>query len=157
MNTKNTTKFIEALNEGADQLDSLNKQFPELASDFTIETVEEFRHHAIELAQDCSEPEKHLAAEDNKLVDTIRELLAIHSFEDVLDILETEHGTTLDMVQLVNIIGNNAYITALRLEAHKFQSNAISLKQIAQLWKDFGRPPLGDTSWTAKNVSLLLE
>ena len=171
MANKNTADFFTALEEGANQLDRLNQTYPNLASDFTRDTVEEFRRIPITLQQtyekethNTSSSAQEFAKEtansnqgDQKLIETAQELLAIHSFDDVLEIIQTEHGVTLNLTQLVNLVGNNIYIVALRREAHEFQANAISLPQIAQLWSDLERPPIGDTGWTATSVSMILE
>jgi len=170
MANENMADFLEALEEGADLLDRLNKAHPDLADDFTHEAVEEFRRthvflqenrepniHISTVKQAAAEESANINQQDQKLIETTQELLAIHGFDDVLDILQTEHGITLNLIQLVNLVGNSAYITALRREALEFQSNAISLPQIAQLWADFGRPPIGDTAWTASTVSRILE
>lgn len=171
MANKNTADFFTALEEGADQLDRLNQTYPNLASEFTRDTVEEFRrlpitlqqthdketHSTSSTKQEFTEEETHSNEGDQKLIETAQELLAIHSFDDVLDILQTEHGVTLNLAQLVNLVGNNIYLVALRREAHEFQSNAISIPQIAQLWSDLERPPIGDSTWTASSVSMILE
>ena len=166
---KETSAFLEALKEGADQLDRLNKAYPDLADDFTRETVETFRRTPNILQQSHKKEGNTGAGEqefiekpvinqkEQKLVETSRELLAIHSFDDVLDILQTEHNETLSLVQLVDLVGNNAYKKALRREAQEFQSNAISIPQIAQLWSDLGRPLIGDSNWTTASISMLLE
>jgi len=170
MANESMADFLEALEEGANLLDRLNKAHPDLADNFTHETVEEFRRTHVFL-HESKEPNSHISTikqapvetsvdtdqQDQKLIKTTQELLAIHGFDDVLDILQTKHGITLNLVQLVNLVGNSAYITALRREALEFQSNAISLPQMAQLWADFGRPPIGDTAWTASTVSRILE
>jgi len=171
MDNKNAGNFYAALEEGANHLDRLNQAYPNLASDFTRDAVEKFRRAPITLQQ-THEKEGHDTItgkqdftgkrpsphhSDQKLIETAQELLAIHSFEDVLEILQTEHGVTLNLAQLVNLVGNNTYIVALRREANEFQSNAISLPQIAQLWSDLERPPIGDSGWTATSVSLILE
>jgi len=170
MANKSMASFYKALEEGADLLDRLNETYPDLADDFTQNSVIKFRRKTIHLHNNqdqAAEVNTHKQAfteepastnpANQKLIETAQELLAIHSFDDVLDILQTEHDTTLDLPQLANLIGSGAYITALRREAHEFQSNAISLPQIVQLWKDFGRPPVGDTEWTASSVSMILE
>ncbi|VAX11447.1 hypothetical protein MNBD_GAMMA26-2516 [hydrothermal vent metagenome] len=169
---KDASKFLKALSEGAEQLDRLNNTFPSLANNFTRNTVEEFRRRPIKLEQhfmvekSCSSiginnPAKPDVSdtdnEDQELTNIIHELLVIHGLEDVLDILQTKHQSTLNMVQLVNLAGPKAYIQALRREAREFQANAISVEQVAQLWKDFGRPTLDNSAWTANSVSMLLE
>ena len=170
MVNKSMAGFYKALEEGADLLDRLNEVYPDLADDFTQNSVEEFRRKTINRhtnqgqstavsthKQTFTEEPANTDPAEQKLIETAQELLAIHSFDDVLDILQTEHDITLDLPQLANLIGNNAYTNALRREAHEFQSNAISLPQIVQLWKDFGRPPVGDTEWTESSVSMILE
>jgi len=169
---KDTRKFVDALSHGAEQLDRLNKAYPNLADDFTRDTVEEFRRKPIQLEQGFSEEKTYStinmneSAEsevpgsnenDQKLTSTAQELLAIHSFEDALDIMQTKHDTPLNMLQLIELAGQEAYIGALKREVQEFQSNAISVDQVAQLWKDFGRPPIDGSSWTARSVSMLLE
>ncbi len=169
MNNKGMAGFLAALHEGADLLERLNETHPELADDFTQEAVIEFRRIRAGVQEPRAEAPKvhtskqvfeapaHAVQRDEKLIGTARELLAIHSFEDVLDLLRAEHGVTLDLAQLVNLVGLGAYKAALRREAQEFLSNAISLPQIVQLWKDFERPPVGDAEWTVSSVSRLLE
>jgi hypothetical protein len=171
MTDQDKTDFYAALEEGANQLERLNITYPNLASDFMRDAVEEFRRKPITLQQNFTK-EAHVRIntevapietasnnnqDERKLIETAKELLAIHSFDDVLDILEKEHGETLNLVQLASLVGNNAYMAALRREAKEFRSNAISIPQIAQLWTDFGRPAIGDTGWTTASVTLLLE
>ncbi len=171
MDNKNTSDFYSALKECADQLDRLNQSHPNLASDFTRDAVEKFRcvpitmqqtheketHSTITNKQGFAETATNAQQDNQKLIITAQELLAIHSFDDVLEILQTEHGITLNLTQLVNLVGNNIYLVALRREAQEFQANAISLPQIAQLWSDLERPPIGDSGWTATSISIILE
>ncbi|MCB1798453.1 MAG: hypothetical protein KDI67_06170, partial [Gammaproteobacteria bacterium] len=84
------------------------------------------------------------------------ELLRAMPVEDVIDTLNDKHGLTLSLGQLIQLVGEKAYIEALRHEAAELEMNRISAEQTAQLWNDAGRPAPGGGLWSSKKIAALL-
>lgn len=84
------------------------------------------------------------------------DLLKRMSPERTLDVLEQEHGANLEMMQLIQLAGEEAYLDALTREGADYRANRISDEQTARLWNDFARPPPGGGLWTARKVAELL-
>lgn len=152
-----TPEFMRAFVGNVDRLDALNQKFPQLANNATEAAVSEARRllGAIEMAAHQTKERK--LSKEEVLAAAARELLQQCGLDDTLEILQSEHRTTLTAKQLVQLVGKHAYISALRKEARDYRANAISYDQIADLWNDFGRPPLGDAAWTGRTVSTLIE
>jgi len=151
-------KLFESVDACADRLDQLNNRFAHLATESTHESVETWRRAKDRILFDHSDENKeHEGGPDIKAIAI--ELLEKqgHSLEDVLDMLRTDHGVDIDISGLVQIIGRTVYVTALRKDAADLLGNAISFTQIASLWNDLDRPAFGGESWTARNVSILVE
>ncbi|MCW8847357.1 MAG: hypothetical protein OQK42_00285 [Sedimenticola sp.] len=151
-------KLRESVDACADRLDALNNRFSNLATDATRESVETWRKVKDKIVFDQTEEKKEpTAGPDVKSIAT--ELLEKqgHGLEDVIDILMSDHNIELTIDNLVQTIGKQVYITALRKDAGDLLGNAISYSQIASLWNDLGRPAFGGDSWTARSVSILVE
>ena len=156
MNDESLTDLKKAIEEGVDRLDTLNTKYPNLADDYTRETVERMRRGNLVYTP----PTDGAGGEEDAgmLAEIARELVSSHGLDDAIDILLSEHQTTLNLLQLANLIGRKAYRAALLQEAAVYQDNLVSLEQMAQLWNEFSRPPLlGESTWTAKSISILIE
>jgi len=152
-----TPEFMRAFVGGVDRLDDLNQRFPKLATSQTEQSVEDARRLLGTIEMAAQEIKERGPSKEEALAKAARELLLQCGLDDTLEIIQSEHRTTLSPKQLVHLVGNHSYIAALRKEAQDYRANAISFDQIAELWNDFGRPPLGDAAWTARTVSSLIE
>ena len=77
--------------------------------------------------------------------------------EDVIEVLRDKYETEVDMAQLIQLAGQEAYVSALGREAKEFALNLISPEQTAELWNDSTRPAPGGGLWSAKIVQDLLD
>jgi hypothetical protein len=158
--------FLRALTDSVDLLDGLNTRHPNLASTFTKETVVRLRRllgtievvnkesHSGSVTLERAQPKEK--GEESELANAARELLQEHSLDDALEILQKERQADLTLAGMVDLVGKEAYIGALQREIADYRANAISIDQIAELWNDFGRPPLGDAAWNSISVSALM-
>lgn len=152
-----TPDFMRAFVGSVDRLDELNEKFPELATSSTQTAVEDARRLLGTIEMAAQKPKVGKLSKEEILAAAARELLQTCGLDDTIEILQSEHRTTLTPKQLVQLVGKHTYIATLRKEARDYQANSISFDQIAQLWNDFGRPPLGDAAWTGRTVSTLIE
>ncbi|MCB1874548.1 MAG: hypothetical protein KDH88_01080 [Chromatiales bacterium] len=76
--------------------------------------------------------------------------------EDVMSALTRRTGSDWDYLSLIELTGKEAYMQSLRKEAGELLANAISPRQIADLWGELGRPAIGGLSWGEHNVRGLL-
>jgi hypothetical protein len=144
-------KKMETATVVVEHIDRFNENFPELASRSTRDVVPLVRQRLknIELRM----PSK---AELPDLSNAARELLATLPPEDVLDVLAEQHGAEIDMLGLIQMVGDTVYLEALSREGQEFQMNRISTDQTAQLWNELGRPAPGGGLWTGQKVEALL-
>jgi hypothetical protein len=147
--------IIKALDECADHLERLYKEYPQLSSEILHRAVDDWRNRKSELKIDYGQgnPGVQLGEDLGKMA---KELLHENSLEDVQEIMREEHGHDLSTQQLVRIIGHDTYVENLKQEVLFMQDNSISYNQIAKLWNDLERPALGDDSWDAEAVSRLV-
>ena len=152
-------KLYEAVEACADKLEQLNTSFPNLATDYTKESIENWKRSKDRVVFDQAAPEPEPEPEkDGMDVKVLAiELLGENELEDVLEILSDEYKIDLDMVEFVNVIGNELYLDALRRDARTLVANSISASQIASLWNDLERPCMGAPRWEANGVSILIE
>jgi hypothetical protein len=145
-------KKMETATVAVEAIERFNASFPHLASDETREVVPVVKQRLkdITLRMPSRDPE---TMELGLLCAGFLEQM---SPEDVLDRVQDEHGEALDLLQLIQLAGEDAYIRALGREAHEFLNNGISPDQTAQLWKDAQRPAPGGGLWTARKVEELL-
>jgi len=156
LNQKPKQSVIDTMDACADQLERLNKTYPELASDGTHEAVQKWRHRRGEIRLQVKEVQKGHGVEIVQNLDQLCvELLEIHSLEDVSDILLEKHGIDMSVRKLITIVGKGAYIAAMRKEVGFLRQNGIGIEQIADLWNELGRPGPGSGPWTESSVSLL--
>ncbi len=150
--------LLNAVDACADLLEELNQKRPELAGKASQQGVELWRNRIIVQPGSAQEGLEEADDAPNKtdLAELITDLLQSNGIEDVLDILEAQHETSLTVEQMINIAGKEVYIDALRKDASELSNNAISYNQIASLWNDLGRPALGGVKWNSRGVSILV-
>ena len=151
-------RLEKSVDDCAECLERLNKQFPHLASENSTSGVEHWRQRRIRSnIHDMSEApaEPVMPADGGKAL--ALELLQSHGLEDVLDILRDEHRIDLTLPQLIHLVGKQAYRGSLGRDAQELMRNAISYEQIASLWNELDRPALGSARWNARSVSMLVE
>ncbi len=145
--------IIAALDECADRLERLYREYPQLASEILHKAVDEWRNR---MTIDYSKEQLGVSAR-NDLGKLAKELLQDNSLEDVRSIMREDHGHDLSTQQLVRIIGHDTYMHNLKQEVLFMQDNSISYSQIAKLWNELERPAFGRSSWDAESVSRLIE
>lgn len=143
---------METANVVADTIERFNAEFPNLASAETRDVVPAVRKRLKEI--DLRMLGEYSAPD---LIAIALGLLASMPPEDVIEVLQEKYDTEVDMAQLIQLAGKEAYISALGREAHKFALNMISPKQTAELWNDATRPAPGGGLWSAKAVQELLD
>ena len=142
---------METANVGVDAIHRFNEQFPHLASADTRSVVPLVRQRLKDIQ--LWMPQE---AELPNLQDVATSLLKSMSPEEAIADLADNHGTRLDMRQLIRLAGDQAYLEALGREAAEYVVNQISPDQMAQLWNDAGRPAPGGGLWSEKKVGALL-
>jgi hypothetical protein len=145
-------KKMETATVVVEQIDRFNENFPDLASRSTREVVPLVRQRLKNI-----EVRMPVKAELPDLGDVARELLETQPPEDVIDLLAERHGMQIDMLGLIQMVGETAYLAALIREGREFQMNRISDDQTAQLWNELRRPAPGGGLWTAQKVDALLQ
>ncbi len=154
---EHNAKAVQAMDACAERLEQLNTDYPELATTASLEGVRQWRSWRSYNRPDCPdsavEPAEKAADESRNLA---LSLLARNGLEDTLDILLAEHRIDLSMPQLIDLIGKEHYLKALRHDAQMMLENAISYEQIASLWNDLDRPALGGPRWNGRSVSMLI-
>jgi hypothetical protein len=144
-------KKMETATVVVEQIDRFNENFPDLASRATREVVPLVRQRLKNI-----ELRMPVKAELPDLGGVASELLTTLPPEDVLDVLAEKHGMQVDILGLIQLVGDNAYIAALTREGREFEMNRISHDQTAQVWNELGRPAPGGGLWSAKKVEALL-
>lgn len=142
---------METANVIADAIERFNEKFPYLSSADTRDVVPLVR-------QRLKDIDLRMPGKDNRpdLTPIALRLLESMAPEDVIEVLLENHDTALDMVQLIQLVGEEAYLGSLSREAHEFSLNLISPDQTAELWNETSRPAPGGGLWTGKIVSQLL-
>lgn len=145
-------KKMETANVVADAIERFNERFPALSTNETREVVPLVRERLrnIELRM----PSRTQG--ENDLAKVAADLLAEHPPEDVITILREQHATAVDLMHLIRLAGEAAYVHALLREALDYESNRVLPEQTAELWNDMGRPPPGGGLWTVNKVNALL-
>lgn len=133
-------------------IERFNANFPDLSSDVTREVVPLVKQRLKDIA--LRMPSRDPETRELGLV--CAELLGQMPPEDVLRRVQEEHGELLDLPQLVQLAGVDAYTQALAREAHVFRNNGISPEQTAELWEDAERPAPGGGLWSVGKVLSLL-
>jgi len=146
-----------AIDACADRLAFLNENFSALATDNTRRGVELWRQYRTRspIRPSTGDEDAIGGKEEVDLKPIIIELLTNNSFEDVQDILVGEYSTEMSLPDMVQLIGKQEYLIALKRELGELLRNAVSFEQVATLWNDLERPALGNTTWNAGSISLL--
>lgn len=142
---------LETANAVADTIDRFNERFPQLASRETRDVVPLVRQRLKDI--ELRMPEKAVPPDNAALAAAMLDSMPP---ESVIETLADKHGVALDLKQLVQLVGDEAYAGALRREASILELNRISPEQTAQLWNDAGRPAPGGGLWSPKKVGALL-
>ncbi len=145
-------KKMETANVVADTIERFNAEFPNLASAETRDVVPAVRKRLKEI--DLRMPGEYSAPD---LTPIALGLLESMPPEDVVEVLREKYDAEVDMAQLIQLAGQEAYQSALTREARTFALNMISPEQTAELWNDFPRPAPGGGLWSAKAVQDLLD
>jgi hypothetical protein len=143
---------METANVVADAIESFNAKFPNLASAETRDVVPAVRKRLKEI--DLRMPGEYSAPD---LTPIALGLLESMPPEDVIEVLQEKYDAEVDMDQLIQLAGQEAYVAALGREARKFALNMISPEQTAELWNDSPRPAPGGGLWSAKLVQEVLD
>ena len=143
---------METANVVADTIERFNAEFPNLASAETRAVVPTVRKRLKEI--DLRMPGEYSVPE---LTPIALGLLESMPPEDVIEVLRERYDTEVDMAQLIQLAGEEAYVSALAREARQFALNMISPEQTAELWNESPRRALGGGLWSAKAVQELLD
>lgn len=143
---------METANVVADAIERFNAEFPNLASAETREVVPAVRKRLKKI--DLRMPGK---SDVPDLAPIALGLLQSVPPEDVIEVLREKYDTEMDMAQLIELAGKEAYVSALGREARKFALNMISPEQTAELWNDSPRPAPCGGLWSAESVQDLLD
>jgi len=145
-------KKMETANVVTDAIEHFNDNFPYLSSPDTRDVVPLVRQRLKDI--DLRMPGKYTRPD---LTPVAHRLLESMSPEDTIATLHDKYGIQVDIAQLIQLAGEDAYVAALSREAHEFALNLISPEQTADLWNDALRPAPAGGLWTATKVQSLLE
>lgn len=142
---------LETATTVLEAIQRFNDRFPGLATASTREVVPLVRRRLREI--ELRLPARPQAVDPGAVAAA---LLARTTPEEALRLLSAEHGLPLDMRQLIQLAGEEAYCGALRREARQLRDNRVSSDQAMQLWNGAGRPAPGGGLWTARKIDALL-
>lgn len=144
---------METATVAAEILERFNNTFPDLATDETRAIVPLVRKRLKEVEVRLPKrPPKAMEIKERAIA-----LLKTNSPEDVLDMLQVEFRTQLDMQQLLSLTGKAPYLSSVAEEANEYIANKISYEQMAVLWNELRRPAPRGGLWTASKVKRLLD
>jgi len=143
---------METANVVADVIERFNNNFPQLANSDTREVVPLVRQRLknIELQMPARDQRPELGPIAARLLDSM-------SPEDAIEVMANEHAAQLDLLQLIQLAGEQNYAKSLRREAVECRLNRISPEQTAQLWNDLARPAPGGGQWGIDTIGALLD
>lgn len=145
-------KKMETATVVVDAIAEFNDAFPYLATDETRAVVPLVRQRLKDIQVRMPQARSELPSLGNEA----RELLNAMPPEDVVDHLRETHGASMDLLQFVRLVGDQAYLDALGREAIEYELNGVSEDQTAQLWNDARRPAPGGGLWSGHKISDLL-
>jgi len=145
-------KKMETVNVIADAIERFNAEYPHLSSAQSRDVIPLVRQRLkdIDLRMPDEVPQLDLGEVTNGLLETM-------SPEDVIMVLRDQYDAQMDLNGLIQLAGEEAYVSAVRREAQEHVLNLVSPEQTAELWNDAARPPPGGGLWTAKKVQDLLD
>lgn len=142
---------IETLQSVATAIERFNEEFPELSTLTTREVVPIVRDRLKKVQ--LRMPHRSTPANSQAIASALLQTLPP---EDVITQLQQQHGIEIDLVQLIHLVGEHPYRSALEREAVELHQNRISAEQMAQLWNDSRRPAPGGGLWSAAKIEELL-
>ncbi|RMG37997.1 MAG: hypothetical protein D6720_02225 [Gammaproteobacteria bacterium] len=144
---------LETASAVTDAIDRFNERFPHLSSDVTQEVVPLVRQRLRDI--ELRMPKRRQETPD--LAGIVAGLLEQMSPEEVLETLEAEQGVALNLNELIVMVGERAYMVALRREAVEYEANKILPEQTADIWNDLKRPAPGGGLWSRRKVEMVLQ
>lgn len=149
---------LETLSTATDLLDRFNADHPDLATEFTVQVVETVRHRLQRIQLTMPAKGGNEGGDTNGVdeVNLAKELLAKYSPEEVLEMLEAEHGVEMN-IHALSQAAAEAYVQALAREAVELEANMVLPDQMADLWNELGRPAPGGGLWTTSKVHQLIK
>ena len=144
-------KKMEAASAVADVIEHFNTNFPHLSSDLTRKVVPTVRDRLKDIQ--LKMPKKKQAPEFASIA---ADLLEEMSPEDVIDELARDHNMDINVRELIALVGEDAYLTALRKEAVEYEENRILAEQTSQIWNEMSRPVPGGGLWNRQKIEKLL-
>lgn len=150
--TQEVWNKMETANVVADVIERFNNNFPQLSNADTRDVVPLVRQRLkdVELRIPRKEKSPDLGAIAAQLMDSMPP-------EEVIEVLAEKHDAQLDILQLIQLAGEEHYVKVLRREAGEYRLNLISADQTAQLWNDLARPAPGGGLWTDDKINALLD
>jgi len=135
----------------ANVIERFNKEFPHLSSSHSRDVVPLVRQRLkdIDLRMPDEAPQTDLGKVTSELLETL-------SPEGVIMVLRDQFNAEIDINGLIQLAGEEAYVSALQREGKEHSLNLVSPEQTAELWNDATRPPPGGGLWTAKKVEDLI-
>jgi hypothetical protein len=154
MQTEN--QFIEVAREAVSQLRRLSKDFPALSSSHVKHAIETWNEEMFRKGEIIWLEKERKKLEKTALETRAMELIERQLVDDVLETINSEFGKELDYQDVINLVGREKYIAAMRREAEELKQNFISPEQTAELWNSVGKPSVGGDRWVAGAVSVLM-
>ncbi|CAK0780727.1 conserved hypothetical protein [Gammaproteobacteria bacterium] len=147
-------KRIQMVIEATDHLDRLNQIFSGLSTDSSRDCVERVRRHMKGVDVEIAKKPQQVPLEQ-----MATSLVALKGLDGALDAIRSERGMAINLHDLVQLIGLEAYEKALieELGSEDFQKNRLSAQQIAYLWNESKRPAPGKPFWDERTVQILMD
>ncbi|MEJ2529399.1 MAG: hypothetical protein P8179_13380 [Candidatus Thiodiazotropha sp.] len=149
-------EFLVVAREAVDQLKKLTKDFPHLSSVPVRDAIENWNEDLFRRGELIWEEQQRIKAEKSAVELRAIELIEECHVDDVIDMLSSEFAQEFDYHDLIDRVGKNRYIAALRREAVELQINCVTPEQTAELWNSCGKPPVGGERWNEVGVSVLM-
>jgi hypothetical protein len=111
-------------------------------------------HHGSTEVAGSNSSGKNFSAE--QLAEAARQLLEAMPLEDALRMLENDYDEEIGIRKLIELVGQEIYLTTLCREAEELRVHQIAADQIAFLWNESGFPSPVDGVWTTEDVQALL-
>lgn len=149
-------QFIEVAREAVSQLRRLTRDFPALSSSHVRHAIETWNEEMFRKGEIIWLEKERQRLERSALETRATALIEHQLVDDVLDILNGEFSKQMDYWDLIDLVGRDRYIAAMRREAVELKQNFISPEQTAELWNSVGKPSVGGDRWVATGVSVLM-
>jgi hypothetical protein len=149
-------EFLDAAREAVDQLTKLSKAYPHLITAPVKHALETWDEGLFRRGELIWEEYQRVKAEKTAVELRITELIETHHVDDTIDIITSEFGKDINYYDLIDVVGKDRYIAALRREAVELQVNCVSPEQTADLWNSSGKPTVGGDRWNETAVSVLM-